>query len=199
MRALRISVAVGLFSVVASLALAQQAAPPSQQANPGLQGTPAQAALPTPLVKVGEMAPNFTLKDQNGKLVSLKDFRGKQNVAVAFYVFAFSPGCSQEAKSFQQNLQKLEAANTQVLGITMDSGFANKAWTSDLGISFPTLSDWGGDVTRRYGIFNSQTKVARRATFLVDKTGKIVDIQLDREALDPTNVVTACERHNLKG
>jgi cytochrome oxidase Cu insertion factor (SCO1/SenC/PrrC family) len=76
MRVLRISVAVVVFIALVSLAQAQQAA---------------QAALPVPSVKVGEMAPDFTLKDQSGKPVSLKDFRGKQNVALAFYVFAFSP------------------------------------------------------------------------------------------------------------
>jgi cytochrome oxidase Cu insertion factor (SCO1/SenC/PrrC family) len=76
MRALRISVAVVVFIALVGLAQAQQAA---------------QAALPTPSVKVGEMAPDFTLKDQNGKMISLHDFKGKQNVALAFYVFAFSP------------------------------------------------------------------------------------------------------------
>jgi len=52
---------------------------------------PAQTSLPVPSVKIGQMAPDFTLKDQNGNQVSLHDFRGKQNVALAFYVFAFSP------------------------------------------------------------------------------------------------------------
>jgi len=96
-------------------------------------------------------------------------------------------------------LQKLEAANTQVLGVTMDGFFANKAWTDQLGTNFPMLSDLGGETTRRYGIFNPQTRMVRRATFLIDKTGKILEIQLDKEALDPTNTVDACERHKLKG
>jgi hypothetical protein len=77
MRVLRISVAVVAFVALVGSVQAQQAA---------------QAALPVPSVKVGEMAPDFTLLDQNRKQVSLKDFRGKQNVALAFYVFAFSPG-----------------------------------------------------------------------------------------------------------
>ena len=81
----------------------------------------------------------------------------------------------------------------------MDGFFANKAWTDQLGTNFPMLSDLGGETTRRYGIFNPQTRMVRRATFLIDKTGKIVEIQLDQEALDPTNVVVACERHKLKG
>ena len=77
MRALRISVAVVVFVALVGSAQAQQAAP---------------ATLPVPSVKVGDMAPDFTLKDQNRKDVSLHDFKGKQNVALAFYVFAFSPG-----------------------------------------------------------------------------------------------------------
>jgi len=76
MRVVRISLAIAVLVALVGLAQAQQAA---------------QAALPTPSVKVGAMAPDFTLKDQNGKPVSLKDFRGKKNVALAFYVFSFSP------------------------------------------------------------------------------------------------------------
>jgi len=96
-------------------------------------------------------------------------------------------------------LQKLEASNTQVLGVTMDGFFANKAWTDELGTSFPMLSDLGGDATRRYGIWNPQTKIVRRATFIIDKTGKVIEIQLDKEALDSANAIDACERHKLKG
>jgi peroxiredoxin len=95
-------------------------------------------------------------------------------------------------------LQKLEASNTQVLGVTMDGFFANKVWTDQMGISFQMLSDLGGDTTRRYGIFNPQTKMVRRATFLIDKTGKVLEIQLDKDALDSANAVDACERHKLK-
>jgi peroxiredoxin len=81
----------------------------------------------------------------------------------------------------------------------MDSAWADKAWAEQLGITFPMLSDWGGDVTRRYGLFNPQTKAARRATFIIDKSGRIAEIELDKEALDPTNAVNACERRKLKG
>jgi peroxiredoxin len=96
-------------------------------------------------------------------------------------------------------LQKLGAANTQVLGISLDSGFANKAWTDQAGISFPMLSDWGGDTARKYGIYNPVTKAARRATFLIDKSGKVLEMQWDKEAADPNYAVAACERHKLKG
>ena len=81
----------------------------------------------------------------------------------------------------------------------MDSAWADKAWAEQLGLSFPMLSDWGGDVTRRYGLYDSQTKKGRRATFIIDKSGRIAEIQLDNEALDPANAVAACERPKLKG
>jgi peroxiredoxin (alkyl hydroperoxide reductase subunit C) len=100
-------------------------------------------------------------------------------------------------KSFQQNLQKLEAADTQVLGVSMDSTFSNKAWAEKIGVTFPLLSDWGGQTVRKYGLFNEKYKAARRATFLIDKQGKVLEVNLDKEALDPHNVVAACERHKL--
>jgi len=102
-------------------------------------------------------------------------------------------------QNFQKNLQRLEAANTQVLGISMDSPFSNKAWKEKIGTTFPLLSDWGGDVTRAYGLYNEKSKTGRRANFLVDKDGKIINEQSDRDAVDPTNTVDACERSEHKG
>ena len=101
-------------------------------------------------------------------------------------------------KNFQQNLQKLEAADTQVLGVSMDSPFANKAFADQIGVTFPLLSDWGGDATRQYGVFVDKYKAARRINFLIGKDGKILEEQVDKEAIDPTKIVSACERHKLK-
>jgi len=101
-------------------------------------------------------------------------------------------------KAFQQNLDKLKATDTQVLGVSMDSTPANHAWAEQIGVTFPLLSDWGGDVTKQYGVYNEQYKAARRATFLIDKQGKIAQIHVDRTALDPTNIVEVCQRRKLK-
>jgi peroxiredoxin len=100
-------------------------------------------------------------------------------------------------KAFQQNLQKLEAADTQVLGVSMDSAFANKAFADQIGVTFPLLSDWGGDVTRKYGVYVDQYKAARRINFLIGKDGKILEEQLDRDAIDPKRIVDACERKKV--
>ena len=100
-------------------------------------------------------------------------------------------------QAFQQNLAKLEAADTQVLGVSMDSRFSNQAWAEKIGITFPLLSDWGGDVTKEYGLYNPKYKAARRVTYLIDKDGKVIEMQLDSEAIDPSKVVQACEARKL--
>ena len=102
-------------------------------------------------------------------------------------------------QNFQANLQRLEAADTQVLGISMDSPFSNKAWKEKINVTFPLLSDWGGDVTRKYSLYDEKAKIGRRVNLLIDKDGKIAHIQVDRDAVDPTNTVEFCERKKLKG
>ena len=100
-------------------------------------------------------------------------------------------------KALQQNLTKLEGTDTQVLGVSMDSPYANKAFADQIGVTFPLLSDWGGDVTREYGIYVDKYKAPRRVNFLIGKDGKILEEQIDREAIDPKKIVDACERKKL--
>jgi peroxiredoxin Q/BCP len=108
-------------------------------------------------------------------------------------------------KALQQNIAKLEAADTQVLGVSMDSPFANFYFAQQNGISFPLLSDRDGHVVKEYGLEKEYTPggvkmmSARRATFLIDKSGKVIEEQVDNDAVDPSKVVEACERHKLKG
>ena len=100
-------------------------------------------------------------------------------------------------QAFQQNLAKLEAADTQVLGVSMDSPFSNKAWAEKIGVTFPLLSDWGGDTTKEYGVYNPKYKAARRVNYLINKDGKVIEMQLDSEAIDPSKVVVACQARKL--
>ena|SRR5579863_6037075 len=103
-------------------------------------------------------------------------------------------------KAFQQNLSKLEGADTQVLGVSMDSPFSNFHFAQENGIKFPLLGDWGGTVTREYGLAKNydiegvKMESARRATFLIDKSSRIVEEQVDNDAVDPTKTLSACER-----
>ena len=107
-------------------------------------------------------------------------------------------------KAFQANLSKLEGADTQVLGVSMDSPFSNFAFAQQNGVTFPLLGDFGGKVTREYGLVKDydiqgvSLESARRATFLIDKSGKITHEQVDSDAVDPTKTVDACLRPKMK-
>ena len=101
-------------------------------------------------------------------------------------------------KNFQQNLAKLEATDTQVLGVSMDSSFANKAFADQIGVTFPLLSDWGGKTTREYGVYVDDYQAPRRVNFLIGKDGKILEEQIDKDAIDPTKIVDFCTRPKLK-
>jgi len=101
-------------------------------------------------------------------------------------------------KAFQANLAKLEAADTQVLGVSIDSPFANHAFAQQNGVTFPILGDMSGSAIKAYGL-EKEVKVqgvplvtARRATFLIDKNGKVIEEHADNEAVDPTKIVDAC-------
>lgn len=101
-------------------------------------------------------------------------------------------------KAFQANLAKLEAADTQVLGVSIDSPFANHAFAQQNGITFPILGDSNATAIKAYGL-EKEIKIhdvpmvtARRATFLIDKNGKVIEEHADTEAVDPTKIIDAC-------
>ncbi len=102
-------------------------------------------------------------------------------------------------KAFQANLAKLEGSDTQVLGVSVDSPFSNHAFAEANGITFPLLGDMDAKAIKEYGLqkeykIGGATMVsARRATFLIDKDGKVIEEQVDRDAVDPTKIVDACQ------
>jgi glutaredoxin-dependent peroxiredoxin len=101
-------------------------------------------------------------------------------------------------KAFQANLAKLEGADTQVLGVSIDSPFANHAFAQQNGITFPLLGDQNATAIKAYGLekdyqIGGTTIVsARRATFLINKEGKVIEEQVDKDAVDPTKIIDAC-------
>jgi peroxiredoxin len=102
-------------------------------------------------------------------------------------------------KAFQANMAKLEGADTQVLGVSIDSPFANHAFALQNGITFPILGDMNATAIKAYGL-EKEYKIggvsiasARRATFLIDKEGRVVEEQIDNAAVDPSKIVDACQ------
>jgi peroxiredoxin len=129
-------------------------------------------------IATGAEAPDFTLKDQDGNDVALSSFRGNQNVVIVFYPFTFTGVCQGELCSLRDDLSEYESASAQVVAISCDSRHAQKKWAEEQGFTFPVLSDFWphGAVARAYEVFNEALGCANRATFVVDKSGKIVDV-----------------------
>ena len=127
-------------------------------------------------LKVGDMAPDFELRSHRGSTVKLSDFRGRRNVIVAFHPLAFTPVCANQMCAYEKDLPQFDAAETAVLGISVDAQPAKSAWAKTLGaISFDLLSDFNphGEVARKFGVYREKDGISERAVFLVDKEGRI--------------------------
>ncbi len=124
-------------------------------------------------VEVGTPAPDVALKDQHGQLVRLSDFRGETNVALVFYPFAFSGICTGELCEIRDNMSVFDDAKVQVVGISCDPFFTQRAWAEAEGYEFPLLSDFWphGEASRAYGVFEESHGCPVRGTFLVDTSG----------------------------
>src|SRR6266446_6749084 len=144
---------------------------------------PAAAPPPPPSVKSGQTAPDFTAnyfmtvdgKRQN-KAVKLSDYKGQKNVVLAFFPAAFSPGCTSEMAKYQETSGQFNVNNTVILGMSVDSPWANAAFTEKLGVQFPILSDAKRDISRAYGVFDEQNVLARRTTFVIDREGIVQQV-----------------------
>jgi peroxiredoxin Q/BCP len=135
--------------------------------------SPAVAAVPIP----GDKAPEFTMASQDGKNVSLKDFRGKW-VALYFYPKDFTGGCTIEAHSFEKNLKKFAAAKAVVLGVSNDTADSHKDFCAKEGLNFKLLSDADAKVSEAYGSMNVERKHSARNTFLIKPDGTIAKVWL---------------------
>ena len=125
-------------------------------------------------VSVGDVAPEFSLPDQDKQVVSLADLRGTP-VLLVFYPFAFSGICTGELCEIRDNLAVFREGNVQVLGISCDPVHALRAYAEQQGYQFPLLSDFWphGAVAKAYGVFAEDVGRADRGTFLIDTDGVV--------------------------
>lgn len=131
--------------------------------------------------QVGEQAPAFTANDQFGQEVTLTGLTGDKATLLVFYPFAFSGICTGELCSIRDDISRFVNDKVQVVGISCDPMFTQRAWAEDQGYDFPLLSDFWphGSIAKDYGVFNEDAGMAIRGTFLVDTTGKIVWTQVN--------------------
>ncbi|MFE4047883.1 peroxiredoxin [Streptomyces sp. YIM B13518] len=126
-------------------------------------------------IQVGDKAPAFELKDNHGATVRLSDFRGRKNVVVIFYPFAFTGVCTGELCEVRDRLPQFSDRDTQVLAVSNDSIHTLRVFAEQEGLEYPLLSDFWphGDVSRAYGVLDEEKGCAVRGTFIIDKEGVV--------------------------
>ena len=135
-----------------------------------VQETSALAVVP----EVGRPAPDFELSNQYGEPIRLSDFRGR-NVVVVFYPFAFSGICTGELCEIRDNIGAFEDSDATVLAVSVDSKFSLRAYAEKESYGFDLLADFWphGAVARQYGVFDTQSGMALRGTFIIDADGVV--------------------------
>ena len=144
-------------------------------------------------IKVGDEAPDFTMKDQDQNDVKLSDFRGKKNVVLAFYPLDWSPVCTGENKCLTDDFPNFESANAVVFGVSTDSFFSHKAWADSLDLKHKLLADMSRSVSKSYGLYFEPLNCSKRATVIVGKDGKVgyVKVQEIKTARDDKEILAA--------
>lgn len=148
-------------------------------------------------VAPGESAPDFTLKNTDLEEVSLSSLRGR-NVVLLFVPFAFTGTCTQELCDITQGLSAYADLDADVLGISVDAPFSQKAWAEKEGIGIPLLSDLNREVGAAYGAqyddFLGFQGVCKRSAFVVDKEGVVryASVSDDPKVLPDFDAIRAC-------
>lgn len=130
-------------------------------------------------IETGQMAPDFTLKANNGEDVTLSDFRGK-NVVLYFYPKDMTPGCTTEACDFRDHHTAFEDLNTVILGVSPDPAERHSTFVDKHDLPFLLLADVDHEVAEMYGVwkqkkmFGKEFMGVERSTFVIDQEGKLV-------------------------
>jgi peroxiredoxin Q/BCP len=127
-------------------------------------------------LKVGDTAPDFSLSDERGLPVSLKDYLGKKVVVLYFYPKDFTSGCTAEACSFRDDYKLYQSKGAVVIGVSLDSVESHSRFSEKYNLPFAILSDRNKEVAKAYGVLGLGGFLTKRVTFIIGKNGKITHI-----------------------
>jgi peroxiredoxin Q/BCP len=127
-------------------------------------------------IGVGDAAPDFEGPTADGTRLGLKDFIGKKRVVLYFYPKDDTPGCTEEACSFRDNLQPIRSLGAEIVGVSLDSADSHKKFATKYGLLFPLISDTAKRIAKAYGALRETGTSTNRMTFLIDRKGKIARI-----------------------
>ena len=135
-------------------------------------------------VKVGSVAPNFTLPSQSGEMVSLEDFLGHKPVVLFFYPKDDSPGCTKQVCAFRDDYEEFGKLDAEVIGISSDSVESHRRFTAKHLLPYTLVSDKGGKVRKLYGVPNTLGLFPGRVTYVIDKKGVVRHIFSSQVGID---------------
>ena len=127
-------------------------------------------------LEVGDRAPDFSLLDEHGRPVRLRDYVGKNIVVLYFYPKDFTPGCTTEACSFRDNYKPYREKGAVVIGVSFDSVESHKKFSEKYNLPFLILSDDKKEAAKAYGVLGVGGFLAKRVTFIIGKDGIIASI-----------------------
>jgi len=127
-------------------------------------------------LKVGDTAPDFSLLDERGLPVSLKNYLGKKVVVLYFYPKDFTPGCTAEACRFRDDYKPIQDKGAVVIGVSLDSVESHLKFSEKYMLPFTILSDHKKEVAKAYGVLGVGGFLAKRVTFIINKDGKITHV-----------------------
>jgi peroxiredoxin Q/BCP len=127
-------------------------------------------------LKVGDSAPDFSLLNENGLPVSLKDYLGKSIVVLYFYPKDFTSGCTTEACSFRDDYKIYQDKGAVVIGVSLDSVESHSKFSQEYKLPFLILSDNSKEVAKAYGVLGVGGFLAKRVTFIINRDGKITHV-----------------------
>ena len=153
------------------------------------------------MVQIGDVAPDFTLPDQTGTPVQLRQLLGRRAVVLYFYPKDATPGCTVEARAFQGSYDAFQEAGAEVIGISADSVASHRRFAADEHLSFRLLSDRSGTVRELYGVEKTLGILPGRVTYVIDPAGivrhiyssQIMVTRHSTEALDAVRALGAPE------
>ena len=130
----------------------------------------------------GKAAPDFTMRDKDGKALKLSELRGKKDVVIYFYPKDFTPGCTTEATEFTRDYEKFKEVGIEIIGISPDDEESHQRFRQKMSIPYPLVADTNNEISRSYGAYGLKSFMGKeyfginRSTFLADKTGKVVKV-----------------------
>lgn len=128
-------------------------------------------------ISIGDTCPSFSLQNQNGQTINIKEYIGSKNLIIYFYPKDNTPGCTKEACSFRDAMQDLNNLDCEVFGISADSVASHKKFANQFRLTFNLLSDIGNEVRKSFKVpANLFGLIPGRVTYVINKDGKVVHI-----------------------